>query len=407
MNLTLIRNDFPILSQKDGAPIVYFDNAATVQRPLPVLAAVMEYATHGNGNPHRGAHRFSIAASAAYDGSKEIVRDFIGAKRTDEIIYTRNTTESLNLIARSYGETHLRSGDKILISIAEHHSNLVTWQRVAKKTGATLEYLYIDKETGLVPESELAKIDDPAVKILAFAEVSNVLGIDFDPTPWIRRAHAHGAVVIVDGAQSTPHKPVDVAAMDCDFFAFSGHKMGALGGIGVLYGKRALLEDMEPFLLGGDMIDTVAEQETEWAPLPAKFEAGTQYVEGAVSLAAAIAYLQSVGFADIREQEKKLVTRAIRGLLAIPHVRVIGPTDPAQKEGLVAFTVDDVHPHDVTELLSADGICIRTGHHCAEPLHRYLGIGASCRASFWFYNTEQEVDTFLEKLAGVRHRMGY
>lgn len=407
MNLELIRNDFPILSQKDGAPIIYFDNAATVQRPLPVLAAVREYATHANGNPHRGAHRFSIAASAAYDGSKEIVRDFIGAQNAAEIIYTRNTTESLNLVARSYGETHLHAGDKILIPVSEHHSNLVPWQRVAKKTGATLEYLYIDKETGLVPENELSKIDDPAVKIFAFAEVSNVLGIDFDPKPWIRRAHAHGAVVVVDGAQSTPHKPIDVTAMDCDFFAFSGHKMGALGGIGVLYGKQALLEEMEPFLLGGDMIDTVAEQETEWAPLPAKFEAGTQYVEGAVSLAATVSYLQAVGFSDIRRQEKKLTERALRGLLSIPHIRVIGPTDPAQKEGLVAFTVDDVHPHDVTELLSADGICIRTGHHCAEPLHRYLGIGASCRASFWFYNTESEVDTFLEKLSDVRRKMGY
>ncbi len=407
MNLNLIRHDFPILSQQDGAPIIYFDNAATVQRPLPVLAAVTEYVTHDNGNPHRGAHRFSIAASEAYDGSKEIVRDFIGAKSADEIIYTRNTTESLNLVARSYGETHLHDGDKILISIAEHHSNLVTWQRVAKKTGATLEYLYIDKETGFIPESELAKIDDPAVKIFAFAEVSNVLGIDFDPKPWIDRAHAHGAVVIVDGAQSTPHKPVDVTVMDCDFFAFSGHKMGAFGGIGVLYGKRALLEEMEPFLLGGDMIDTVAEQETEWAPLPAKFEAGTQYVEGAVSLAAAISYLKSVGFPAIRAQEKTLVERALKGLLAMPHIRVIGPTDAAQKEGLIAFTVDDVHPHDVTELLSADGICIRTGHHCAEPLHRYLGIGASCRASFWLYNTEQEVDTFLEKLSDVRQKMGY
>ncbi len=407
MNLNLIRHDFPILSQQDGAPIIYFDNAATVQRPLPVLAAVTEYVTHDNGNPHRGAHRFSIAASEAYDGSKEIVRDFIGAKSADEIIYTRNTTESLNLVARSYGETHLHDGDKILISIAEHHSNLVTWQRVAKKTGATLEYLYIDKETGFIPESELAKIDDPAVKIFAFAEVSNVLGIDFDPKPWIDRAHAHGAVVIVDGAQSTPHKPVDVTVMDCDFFAFSGHKMGAFGGIGVLYGKCALLEEMEPFLLGGDMIDTVAEQETEWAPLPAKFEAGTQYVEGAVSLTAAISYLKSVGFSAIRAQEKTLVERALKGLLAMPHIRVIGPTDAAQKEGLIAFTVDDVHPHDVTELLSADGICIRTGHHCAEPLHRYLGIGASCRASFWLYNTEQEVDTFLEKLSDVRKRMGF
>ena len=407
MDIQKIRNDFPILSPESGMPTVYFDNAATTQRPLPVLEAVYRYATHDNGNPHRGAHRFSIAASEAYDGSKEIVAKFIGAASADEIIYTRNTTESLNLVARSYGETHLHEGDVILIPVSEHHSNLVPWQRVAQKTGASLQYIYIDKETGKFPESELAKIDDPRVKILAFAAVSNVLGIHFDSKPLISRAHAHGAVVVVDGAQSVPHRAVDVQNLDCDFLAFSGHKMCALGGIGVLYGKRALLDDMEPFLRGGDMIETVTEEETTFAPLPAKFEAGTQYVEGAVSLAAAIRYLGNIGFDAISEREKILVTRALAGLAAIPHIRIIGPTDPADKEGLVSFTVDDVHPHDVAQILSADGICIRTGHHCAEPLHRYLGIGASCRASFYFYNTEDEVDYFLEKLARVRPLMGY
>ena len=407
MDIQKIRNDFPILAPESGMPTVYFDNAATTQRPLPVLEAVYRYATHDNGNPHRGAHRFSIAASEAYDGSKEIVAKFIGATSADEIIYTRNTTESLNLVARSYGETHLHEGDIILIPVSEHHSNLVPWQRVAQKTGAVLKYIYIDKETGKFPESELAKIDDARVKILAFAAVSNVLGIHFDPKPLIARAHAHGAVVVVDGAQSVPHRAVDVRDLDCDFLAFSGHKMCALGGIGVLYGKRALLDDMEPFLRGGDMIETVTEEETTFAPLPAKFEAGTQYVEGAVSLAAAIRYLGNIGFDAIRDREKILITRALAGLAAIPHIRIIGPTDPADKEGLVSFTVDDVHPHDVAQILSADGICIRTGHHCAEPLHRYLGIGASCRASFYFYNTEDEVDYFLEKLARVRPLMGY
>ena len=407
MDIQKIRNDFPILSPEDGMPTIYFDNAATTQRPLPVLEAVYRYATHDNGNPHRGAHRFSIAASEAYDGSKEIVAKFIGAASADEIIYTRNTTESLNLVARSYGETHLHEGDVILIPVSEHHSNLVPWQRVAQKTGASLQYIYIDKETGKFPESELAKIDDPRVKILAFAAVSNVLGIHFDPKPLISRAHAHGAVVVVDGAQSVPHRAVDVRDLNCDFLAFSGHKMCALGGIGVLYGKRALLDDMEPFLRGGDMIETVTEEETTFAPLPAKFEAGTQYVEGAVSLAAAIRYLGNIGFDAISEREKILITRTLAGLAAIPHIRIIGPTDPTDKEGLVSFTVDDVHPHDVAQILSADGICIRTGHHCAEPLHRYLGIGASCRASFYFYNTEDEVDYFLEKLARVRPLMGY
>lgn len=408
MDVAEIRKDFPILETMGaGRPVVYFDNAATTQRPLPVIEAVHRYLLHENGNPHRGAHVFALAASEAYDGSKEVVRDFLGARSVSEILYTRNTTESLNLVARSYGETHLHAGDKILITIAEHHSNLVTWQRVAKKTGAALEYMYIDKETGHFPQDELAKLDDPAVKLVAFAAVSNVLGIAFDPRPMIRRAHAHGAVVVLDGAQAAPHRKTDVADLDCDFYAFSGHKMCAVGGIGVLYGKEELLNEMEPFLLGGDMIDTVEEQETAFAELPAKFEAGTQYVEGAVGLAAAIRYISSIGFEDIRSQEKKLVTRALAGLSEIPHVRVIGPTNPAEKEGLVAFTVDDVHPHDVAQILSAEGVCIRTGHHCAEPLHRYLGIGASCRASFYFYNTEEEVDYFLEKLAGVRSLMGY
>lgn len=408
MNIEAIRRDFPILDTRcGGRPVVYFDNAATTQKPLPVLEAAFEYSTHRNGNPHRGAHYFSIAASEAYDGSKETVRRFLNAAGAEEIIYTRNTTESLNLVARSWGETHLGPGDKILITIAEHHSNLVPWQRAARKTGASLEYIYVDRETGRFPPEELAKIDDPAVKLFAFAQVSNVLGIDFDPKPLIARAHAHGAVVVLDGAQSAPHKKIDVQDLGCDFFAFSGHKMCAAGGIGVLYGRRALLEEMEPFLLGGDMIDTVEEQTTTFAELPAKFEAGTQYVEGAVSLEAAIRYVEAVGFEAIREQERKLTARTLAGLAAIPHIRVIGPTDPAEKEGLVSFTVDDVHPHDVAQILSAEGVCIRTGHHCAEPLHRYLGVNATCRASFYFYNTEEEVDYFLEKLKGVRPMMGY
>ena len=314
MNSELIRNDFPILKTKVGGhQIVYFDNAATTQRPLPVVNAVLDYTTHENGNPHRGAHIFAISASEAYDTSKEVVRDFIHARSEKEIIYTRNTSESLNLVARSYGETHLKAGDHILITIAEHHSNLVTWQRVAQKTGATLDYIYVDKETGHFPEEELKKIDDPRVKLFAFAEVSNVLGIDFDPKPLIQRAHAHGAIVVLDGAQSTPHKPVDVQDLDCDFFAFSGHKMCSMGGIGVLYGKEELLNDMEPFLMGGDMIEDVHEQETTYAELPAKFEAGTQYVEGAVSLVAAIRYIQAIGFDEIRAQEKRLVTRCLEG----------------------------------------------------------------------------------------------
>ncbi len=408
MDISAIRKDFPILqTAQGGRPVVYFDNAATAQRPLPVLQAVQDYNLHRNGNPHRGSHIFSIAASEAYDGSKETVRRFVNGSSVQEILYTRNTTEGLNLVARSYGETHLGKGDKILISIAEHHSNLIPWQRAARKTGATLEYLYVDPETGHLPEKELAKIDDRSVKILVLAQVSNVLGLDLDVKTLIQRAHSHGAVVVLDGAQSVPHKKVDVQDLDCDFLAFSGHKMGALGGIGVLYGRKALLEDMEPFLLGGDMIDRVEEQHTDFAELPAKFEAGTQYVEGAVSLEAAIAYLETIGFDAIRQQEQKLTRRVLSALSQMAHIRVIGSTDPAEKEGLISFEVDGVHPHDVAQILSSEGICIRTGHHCAEPLHRYLGINASCRVSFYFYNTEEEAEYFLAKLAEVRKVMGY
>ena len=408
MNSELLRKDFPILETKvNGHQIVYFDNAATTQRPLPVVNAVLDYVTHDNGNPHRGAHIFAISASEAYDTSKEVVRKFINAKNAGEIIYTRNTTESLNLVARSYGKTHLHKGDHILITIAEHHSNLVTWQRAAEKTGAVLDYIYIDKETGHFPEEELKKIDDPRVKILAFAQVSNVLGVEFDPKPLIKRAHAHGAVVVLDGAQSTPHKQIDVQDLDCDFFAFSGHKMCSMGGIGVLYAKEELLDEMEPFLMGGDMIETVEEQTTTFAELPAKFEAGTQYVEGAVGLVAAIKYIQAIGYDDIRAQERKLVTRCLEGMKKLPFIQIIGPKNPEEKEGLIAFEVEGVHPHDVAQIMSAEGICIRTGHHCAEPLHHYLGVNASCRASFYFYNTEEEVDYFLDKLKDVRKVMGY
>lgn len=408
MNLDLIRRDFPILETKvNGHQIVYFDNGATTQRPRPVVNAVVDYVTYQNGNPHRGAHIFAISASEAYDTSKEVVRDFIHARSEKEIIYTRNTTESLNLVSRSYGETHLKKGDHILITIAEHHSNLVTWQRAAEKTGAVLDYIYIDKETGHFPEEELKKIDDPRVKILAFAQVSNVLGVEFDPKPLIERAHAHGAVVVLDGAQSTPHKKIDVQDLDCDFFAFSGHKMCSMGGIGVLYAKEELLDEMEPFLLGGDMIETVEEQTTTFAELPAKFEAGTQYVEGAVGLVAAIKYIQAIGYDDIRAQERKLVTRCLEGMKKLPFIQITGPKNPEEKEGLIAFEVEGVHPHDVAQIMSAEGICIRTGHHCAEPLHHYLGVNASCRASFYFYNTEEEVDYFLDKLKDVRKVMGY
>lgn len=403
-----IRKEFPILNKKIGNhSLVYFDNAATTHKPISVLQATYDYATTHNGNPHRGAHILSIAASEAYENSKQVVKEFINAKDTDEIIYTRNATESLNLIATSYAEHTLKKGDRILITIAEHHSNLVIWQRVAEKTGAILDYIYVDKETGKFYEADLAKLDDPRIKIFSFAQVSNVLGLHFDSRTLIQRAHAHGAVVIVDGAQSIPHKLTDVQDLNCDFYVFSGHKMCASTGIGVLYAKRELLEKMPPFLLGGDMIEQVEEQKTTFASLPAKFEAGTPNVEGAVSLAAAIHFLNGIGYDFIQKQEKQLTHRCLSGMKKIPFVHIVGSTDIELKEGLIAFTVEGVHPEDVAQILSSDGICIRTGHHCAEPLHLYLQIPSTCRVSFYLYNTELEVDYFLEKLSQVRKIMGY
>lgn len=402
-----VRKDFPILNKmNNGHQIVYFDNAATTQKPRKVINAIVDYLENHNGNPHRGAHILSIEASEAYEGARDAVQRFINAAHREEIIFVRNATEGMNIISRSYGETHLSKGDKIIIPISEHHANVVTWQRVCRKTGAILEYLYLDKETGHFPESELKKIDEHT-KILAFAQVSNVLGMKVPVDDLIRRAHAVGAVVVLDGAQSAPHMKVDVQALDCDFFVFSGHKMLGSAGTGVLYGKKDLLNDMEPFLLGGDMIEYVQEQETSFNVLPFKFEAGTENVEGAVALHAAIDYLEVLGFDAIEAQEHELVTRLIAGMKEIPHIHIIGTTDPAEKYGVVAFTVDDVHPHDVATILDSYGIAIRSGHHCAQPFGTYLGVPASNRASVYIYNTLEEVDYFVEKLKLVRGRMGF
>lgn len=406
MDLESIRKDFPILQTKVGEePLIYFDNAATTQRPRQVMEVVEKYVFAQHGNPHRGAHRLAQTASLAYDGAREVVARFINAASSDEIIFTRNATESLNLIARSYGETHLKDGDKIVITIAEHHANLVTWQRVARVTGATLKYIYLT-EDGHFDPSDFAKIDK-TTKIVAFGHASNVLGMHVPVQEMIQRAHAVGAVVVLDGAQAAPHFAVDVQALDCDFYVFSGHKMLASQGIGVLYGKRALLDDMEPFNLGGDMIEYVQEQTTTFNTLPFKFEAGTQNVEGAVSLAAAIKYLEAIGWDAIVAHEKKLTEMALAGLCEMPFVKIIGTTNPAEKHGVITFLVDGVHPHDVATILDHYGIAVRSGHHCAQPLGAYLYAPATNRASFYIYNTEAEVARFLEVLPLVRKQMGF
>lgn len=400
-----VRNDFPILTKRhNGHQLVYLDNAATTQKPRQVIQAVVDFLENHNGNPHRGAHILSVEASEAYDQAREAVRRFINARSGEEVIFVRNATEGMNLIARSYGETHLQKGDKIVIPISEHHANLVTWQRVCRVTGAELVYMYLD-ETGHFTEDDLAKIDRSA-KIVAFAGVSNVLGMKVPAEKIIERAHAVGAVVVYDGAQAVPHMKVDVQALDCDFMVFSGHKMLGSAGTGVVYGKKELLNDMEPFLLGGDMIEYVQEQTTTFNVLPFKFEAGTENVEGAVALHAAIEYLERLGWEAIEEHEHALVVRALEGMKKIPHIRIIGSTDPEEKTGVIAFMIDGVHPHDAATILDSHGIAIRSGHHCAQPFGAHIGAEASNRISFYIYNTIEEVDYFLETLPLVRRQMG-
>lgn len=401
-----VRNDFPILTKRhNGRQLVYLDNAATTQKPRQVIQAVVDFLENHNGNPHRGAHILSVEASEAYDQAREAVRRFINARSCEEVIFVRNATEGMNLIARSYGETHLQKGDKIVIPISEHHANLVTWQRVCRVTGAELVYMYLD-ETGHFTEEDLAKIDT-SVKIVAFAGISNVLGMKVPAEKIIERAHAAGAVVVYDGAQAVPHMKVDVQALDCDFMVFSGHKMLGSAGTGVVYGKKDLLNDMEPFLLGGDMIEYVQEQTTTFNVLPFKFEAGTENVEGAVALRAAIEYLERLGWDAIEAHEHALVVRALEGLKKIPHIRIIGSTDPEEKTGVIAFMIDGVHPHDAATILDSYGIAIRSGHHCAQPFGAHIGAEASNRISFYIYNTIEEVDYFLETLPLVRRQMGY
>lgn len=399
--------DFPILQKPmNGKPLVYLDNGATTQKPLSVIQAVDDYYTTFNANPHRGAYDLSVKATEIYEGARETVQKFIGAANSYEVIFTKNATESLNLLAYSYGMNFIEAGDEIVISIAEHHSNLVPWQQVAKAKGAILKYIYLDSVGRITQQEIAAKITDKT-KIVAVTQVSNVLGIINPIADIVKKAHSVGAVVIVDGAQSVPHFKVDVQALDIDFLVFSGHKMLSPMGIGVLYGKEALLDKMPPFLCGGDMIDYVWEQETTFAPLPAKFEAGTQNVGGAAGLAAAIEYIGKIGFDKIEAIEADLIQYAIPKLKALPYITLYGSDDLSVKTGVIAFNVADIHPHDVSTILDADGVAIRAGHHCAHPLMQYLGVNATCRASLYFYNTREDVDKLIDSLSRVRGVLGY
>lgn len=403
MKTTDYRRDFPLLMQETAA---YLDNAATAQRPRCVLDAEKTFYETQNANPLRGLYPLSIAATEAVEEARLAVRDFLHAKSSQEIIFTRNTTEALNLVAYSYGLSHVHAGDEVVVSIMEHHSNLLPWQMVCRQTGATLKFIDCEMD-GRLDLNRVSEIITDKTKIVAVTHVSNVIGRVNPIREIADMAHRVGAVIVVDGAQSTPHIPVDVQALDADFLAFSGHKVFGPMGIGALYGKRRLLEKMPPFLSGGEMIESVTRTGATYAELPYKFEAGTGNAAGAVGLHAAIRYMQSVGFDIMHERETALAARMMAGMADMPFIHVLGSENPAEHSGIVTFTVDGVHPHDVSEILAADGVCIRAGHHCAQPLLKHLGYSSTVRASCAFYNTPDEVNRLLDSLKTIRERMGY
>ncbi|MDT8718085.1 cysteine desulfurase [Clostridium sp. 19966] len=399
--------DFPILNQTiEGKKIVYLDNAATTQKPLSVTKAVDEYYNQFNANPHRGAYYLSIKATEIYEEARKKVASFIGVKDEREIIFTKNATESFNLLAYSYGMNFVEEGDEIVISIAEHHSNLVPWQMVSRAKKANLKYMYLN-DSGVIDEDEIKNKITSKTKIVSVTHVSNVLGTINPIENIIERAHEVGAIVIIDGSQSVPNMKVDVKALDADFLVFSGHKMLSPMGIGVLYGKKEILEKMPPFMMGGDMIEYVWEQEATFAELPQKFEGGTQNVGGAVGLMEAIKYIEKIGIDNITLTEKGLANYALMKMQEVPYIEIYGTKDSNKRAGVISFNIKDVHPHDVSSILDADGISIRAGHHCAHPLMRYLRVNATCRASFYFYNTVEDIDVFVNSLKKVRKWLGY
>lgn len=406
VSINEIRKDFPIFSVKENECLVYFDSAATSQRPQCVIDAVADFYKRNNANPLRGLYDLSQRATDDYESSRAAVAKFINAKRTEEIIFTRNASESLNLIAYTYGMQNINDGDEIVVSIMEHHSNILPWQMVCNTKKAKLVWLECDKETGIIPESEYSKITNKT-KIVAITYVSNVLGTQNPVKQIAEIAHKNGAVIVVDGAQAVPHMKVDVQDIDADFLVFSGHKMLAPMGIGAVYGKIEILEKMNPFLRGGEMIEYVTRDGATFAEVPHKFEAGTVNASGAVGLKAACEYLSKIGFDFIHETEQSLTKLLFEGMKNIPHVHLIGNPDYSKHSGIVTFTIDDVHPHDIASLLDSEKIAIRAGHHCAQPLGAYLNVPATARASLYFYNTEDEVKIFLEKIAKIRSWSGY
>lgn len=397
------KKDFPIFK---NTCVAYLDNAATAQRPRCVIDAVDSFYEKSNANPLRGLYPLSVEATEIYENARRTAAGFIGAGDPDEIVFTRNTTESINLIAYSYGLKYLKPGDEIAVSIMEHHSDLLPWQMAARATGATLKFIECEPDGSLDLEKVESTVTDKT-KIVAMTEVSNVLGRRYPIEEVSRIAHRHNAVMVVDGAQSTPHMPVDVKKLGADFFAFSGHKIYGPMGIGILYGRRELLDAMPPFLSGGEMIESVSRESAVYAEVPHKFEAGTVNAAGAAGLAAALRYVQNIGFENIMQAEHRLTAKAFDMMKDIKGVNIIGAADAANHNGIITFTVDGVHPHDISEVLASDGVCVRAGHHCAQPLLRHLGLMSTARASFAFYNTDSDVERFIDSLSVLRERMGY
>jgi len=405
MNTAQIRQLFPILHQDiNGHPLVYLDSAATSQKPISVIEAVKRYYELDNANVHRGVHSLGSRATDAYEGAREKVARFINAKSNEEIIFTRGTTTAINLVASSYARAVCKEGDEIVITAMEHHSNLIPWQQVAKVTGATLKYIPLQPDGAILME-DVEKTITANTKIVAITYVSNVLGI-VNPVKEIAEiAHRHGAKISVDGAQSTPHMKVDMQELDCDFYAFSGHKMCGPTGIGVLYGKKALLNNMEPIEFGGEMIDYVDLYNSTWKELPWKFEGGTPIIAGAVGLGAAIDFLEEIGMDAIEQHSRDITTYAMEKLTAIEDLSVYGPLN--NRAGLITFNLGDVHPHDLATVLDSEGVAVRAGHHCCQPLMRWLNVSSTARASFYLYNTEEDVDRLAVALLKTKEYFGY
>ena len=404
INIESIRNDFPILKRKvhKDKPLIYLDNAATTQKPIQVIDAISNYYLNYNSNIHRAVHELAEEATAAFEATRDKVAKFINVKNREEIVFVRGTTEAINLVAYSWGRQNVHKDDIIVTTEYEHHSNIVPWQLLAKEKGAKLEYIGVDDNGELILDQLSGYLDTGRVKLVTFSQMSNVLGTITDSTEIIKKCHEKGVRVLVDAAQSVPHLEIDLQKLDCDFFAFSAHKMLGPTGVGVLWAKKELLESMTPFNGGGDMIREVHKYETTWNDLPYKFEAGTPNIADVIGFSAAIDYLERIGMGKVREHEIELTTYALDKLSQIKGIKLYGPNEIAKRGGVISFNLGDIHPHDLATIIDEDGVAIRSGHHCAQVLMERLDVSATSRASFYIYNTKEEVDVFIKSLNRAR-----